>query len=107
MSPLWRDEIAIYLAPRKLALAVTEAGTNVFKHAGSGWIATRLIERDGTRVVEVVAIDKGPGKGALVISQPEVTITGTIRPQHVIGVGAPISGSIEAFAASLDRRIRK
>jgi anti-sigma regulatory factor (Ser/Thr protein kinase) len=44
-----------------LALAVTEAGSNVFKHARGGSIVARILERGDTRGVEVMAIDKGPG----------------------------------------------
>jgi len=48
-------------AAGELALAVTEAGSNVFKHAGHGCIAARVIERAGALGIEVMAIDKGPG----------------------------------------------
>jgi anti-sigma regulatory factor (Ser/Thr protein kinase) len=45
----------------ELALAVTEAGTNIFKHAREGSIVARVLERGGAFGVEVLAIDKGPG----------------------------------------------
>jgi len=45
----------------ELALAVTEAGTNIHKHAREGSIVARVLERDGAYGVEVMAIDKGPG----------------------------------------------
>ena len=45
----------------ELALAVTEAGSNVFKHARAGSIAARIIQRGTAFGVEVMAIDKGPG----------------------------------------------
>jgi anti-sigma regulatory factor (Ser/Thr protein kinase) len=48
-------------AAGELALAVTEAGSNVFKHARGGWITARVIERAGALGVEVMAIDRGPG----------------------------------------------
>ncbi len=35
--------------------------------------------------------------GAAVISRPASSFNGTIRPQHVIGVGAGLTGDIEAF----------
>src|SRR5688500_20096394 len=45
----------------KFALLVTEAATNIAKHAGRGEIMLRSIDgRDG-RAVELVAIDGGPG----------------------------------------------
>ena len=48
-------------AAGELALAVTEAGSNVCKHARDGFIVARVIERGGELGVEVMAIDKGPG----------------------------------------------
>jgi anti-sigma regulatory factor (Ser/Thr protein kinase) len=48
-------------AAGELALAVTEAGTNIFKHAREGSIVARILERGGAYGVEVLAIDKGPG----------------------------------------------
>jgi anti-sigma regulatory factor (Ser/Thr protein kinase) len=45
----------------ELALAVTEAGTNIFKHAREGNLVARILERGGSHGIEVIAIDKGPG----------------------------------------------
>ena len=45
----------------RLALVVSEAATNVLKHAQRGELVVRAIEHDGTRGVEVLAIDAGPG----------------------------------------------
>lgn len=45
----------------ELALAVTEAATNIHKHAQRGRILVRAIERDKAFGVEVLAIDRGPG----------------------------------------------
>jgi anti-sigma regulatory factor (Ser/Thr protein kinase) len=45
----------------ELALAVTEAGTNIAKHAREGSIVARILERGGARGVEVLGIDKGRG----------------------------------------------
>ena len=55
-------------AAGELALAVTEAGTNVFKHARSGSIVARVIERAGVLGIEVLAIDKGPGMANIAAS---------------------------------------
>jgi anti-sigma regulatory factor (Ser/Thr protein kinase) len=41
-----------------LSLLVTEAATNILKHAGSGHIVVRRI---GDAEVEMIALDKGPG----------------------------------------------
>jgi multidrug resistance efflux pump len=43
----------------------------------------------------------GRNVGAAVIATPEVSLNGTIRPQHVAGVGSKIEGNIEAFMANV------
>lgn len=45
----------------QLALVITEASTNVLKHAGVGQILLRALYQDGHAGIEVVVIDKGPG----------------------------------------------
>jgi anti-sigma regulatory factor (Ser/Thr protein kinase) len=45
----------------KVALAVTEAGTNLVKHASHGELLMRGIGHAGDPGVEVLAIDRGPG----------------------------------------------
>ena len=45
----------------ELALAVTEAGSNIAKHAREGAIVARILERGGAEGIEILAIDKGPG----------------------------------------------
>ena len=47
----------------RLALVVTEAGTNIVKHAREGEILLRRIQRDGRNGVEMHALDRGPGIG--------------------------------------------
>lgn len=39
--------------------------------------------------------------GAAVITNPEISLSGTIRPQHITGVGASIEGNIETFMANV------
>jgi len=48
-------------AAGQLAIAVTELGTNIVKHAQRGTIALRRLEANGTAGVEVLAIDRGAG----------------------------------------------
>ena len=55
-------------AAGELALAVTEAGSNVFKHARGGAIVARIIDGRGAYGVEVLAIDKGPGMANIAAS---------------------------------------
>lgn len=45
----------------KLAIVITEAATNIIKHAVSGRILLRVLQRDGVSGVEVLALDNGPG----------------------------------------------
>lgn len=45
----------------KAALVITEAATNILKHAGSGDILLRGLAEGDARGVEILAIDKGPG----------------------------------------------
>jgi anti-sigma regulatory factor (Ser/Thr protein kinase) len=45
----------------KIGIAVNEAGTNIVKHAGRGRLLLRALECDGTRGIEVLALDSGPG----------------------------------------------
>lgn len=49
----------------KVALVITEAATNIFKHAGSGDILLRGLAEGDARGIEILAIDKGPGFGNL------------------------------------------
>jgi anti-sigma regulatory factor (Ser/Thr protein kinase) len=44
-----------------VAIAVTEAATNVIKHAVRGKMLLRAVERHGVGGVEILALDKGPG----------------------------------------------
>lgn len=48
-------------AAGQLAVAVTEAASNVLKHARRGRILVRVIERGASRGIEVLAVDGGPG----------------------------------------------
>lgn len=45
----------------QLALVITEAATNIVKHAGFGQILLRALEEGGLAGIEVIALDKGPG----------------------------------------------
>jgi anti-sigma regulatory factor (Ser/Thr protein kinase) len=47
----------------RLALVVTEASTNIVKHAGEGQVLLRRLHQDGRKGVEMLALDSGPGIG--------------------------------------------
>jgi anti-sigma regulatory factor (Ser/Thr protein kinase) len=44
-----------------LALVVTEAATNIVKHAGRGQLIFRVVQRGSAGGIEVLALDRGPG----------------------------------------------
>lgn len=45
----------------RVAIVATELSTNILKHAGRGDIHLAVVQGNGTRGVEIVAIDRGPG----------------------------------------------
>jgi anti-sigma regulatory factor (Ser/Thr protein kinase) len=45
----------------KVALAVTEAATNIIKHAGSGKVVLGPLLRGSSTGLEILALDRGPG----------------------------------------------
>jgi anti-sigma regulatory factor (Ser/Thr protein kinase) len=45
----------------KIGLCVTEAATNIVKHAGTGKIVLRVLERGAVTGLEIIALDRGPG----------------------------------------------
>lgn len=45
----------------QVAIVITEAGTNIVKHAKDGEILLRAVQADGHDGIEIIALDKGPG----------------------------------------------
>lgn len=45
----------------KVAIVVTEAATNLVKHTPQGQLLARAFDRHGVAVIEVLALDQGPG----------------------------------------------
>lgn len=45
----------------RLAIAVTEAATNIIRHAGRGVLVLRTLNAESNPAVEMLALDKGPG----------------------------------------------
>jgi anti-sigma regulatory factor (Ser/Thr protein kinase) len=45
----------------RLAIIVTEAATNIVRHAGRGYVVLRAFSTPATAVIELLALDKGPG----------------------------------------------
>ena len=51
----------------RLAIVVTEAATNIVRHAGGGFIVLRALGTDGesAMAIEMLALDKGPGMSSV------------------------------------------
>jgi len=69
----------------QLALAVTEAATNLHKHASQGSMLLRIARDDGRPGIEMVTIDAGPGfRDAGAVLRDGYSTSGTLG----IGLGA-------------------
>jgi anti-sigma regulatory factor (Ser/Thr protein kinase) len=81
----------------KAGLCVTEAATNIVKHAGTGQIVLRVLQRDTVSGLEMLALDKGPGISNLKSSlQDGVSSAGT--PGNGLGALARLSQAFEVYA---------
>jgi anti-sigma regulatory factor (Ser/Thr protein kinase) len=86
-------------AAGELAVAVTEAGSNMFKHARGGSIAARIVDGKHMSGVEVIAIDKGPGIANLAASMRDGHSTsGT--PGHGLGALQRMTSEMEVWSRS-------
>jgi anti-sigma regulatory factor (Ser/Thr protein kinase) len=84
-------------AAGELALAVTEAATNIVKHAREGAIVARIVERGGVEGIEILAIDKGPGIGNVAASMRDGhSTTGT--PGSGLGALQRIASGLEIWS---------
>ncbi|MDQ1673822.1 MAG: hypothetical protein QOC98_2384 [Frankiaceae bacterium] len=69
----------------EVGIAVTEAGTNLIKHATEGSLLLRAVRHDTGAMVEFLAVDSGPGMPDMDVAvQDGHTTTGTLG----IGLGA-------------------
>ena len=69
----------------QLAIVITEAATNIVKHAVEGELLLRSLELDGRFGVEVIAVDRGPGMGNVALRMEDGnSTTGT----YGVGFGA-------------------
>ena len=81
----------------QLAIIITEAATNIVKHAGDGEILLRALDIDGLRGVEVIALDRGPGMGNVALRMEDGHSTaGT----YGVGLGAiaRLSQELDVFS---------
>ncbi len=69
----------------QVALVITEAATNIVKHAREGEILLRALEAHGKSGVEVIALDRGPGMANIALRMEDGHSTvGT----YGVGMGA-------------------
>jgi anti-sigma regulatory factor (Ser/Thr protein kinase) len=81
----------------QLAIIVTEAVTNILKHAGDGWLFIAPVRRHGKAAIEVVALDRGEGIANIAQSLRDgISTTGTAGT----GLGAikRLSQEFDAFS---------
>lgn len=72
-------------AAGQLAIMITEAATNIVKHASAGEILLRPVRRGDMDGIEVIAIDVGPGMVNLAASMRDGTST---AGSYGVGLGA-------------------
>ncbi len=69
----------------QVAIVITEAATNIVKHAREGEILLRSLEADGRFGIEIVALDRGPGMANVALRMEDGNSTaGT----YGVGLGA-------------------
>ena len=69
----------------KVAIAVSEAATNILKHAQHGEILLRPLHSGAARGIEIIALDRGPGIASLPASMADGTST---AGSYGVGMGA-------------------
>ncbi|MYN27913.1 ATP-binding SpoIIE family protein phosphatase [Duganella levis] len=91
----------------QLAIIITEAASNIIKHAGEGRLRVTMAVHGGQRCIEVLALDNGPGIGNLAQAMLDgVSSTGTAgtglgamrRLADQLDVYAPLGKGTALFA---------
>ena len=82
----------------ELAIVVTEAASNILKHAGHGEILMRPLQSASRTGVEIIAIDSGAGMASLSASLQDGRTT---AGSYGVGLGAMrrLSASFDAYSA--------
>ena len=81
----------------KVALAVTEAATNIVKHAGSGKILLAPLVRGTAVGLEILALDRGPGISNITASMRDGYSTAGSMGSG-LGALARVSPSFELYS---------
>ena len=85
-------------ASGRLSLVITEAATNILKHAGEGQLFLTRVRSGEINGIEILALDKGPGISNLSNSLHDgVTTVGT--PGNGLGALRRLSDSFDAYSA--------
>ena len=83
----------------QLALAVTEAGSNIVKHARAGTILIRALSAEGSSGIEILALDKGPGMVDVALSMRDgYSTAGT--PGTGLGALSRVTEQLEIYSRS-------
>jgi len=83
----------------KVGLCVTEAATNIVKHARTGKVLLRVLERGDVLGLEIIALDRGPGIPNLQASLRDgVSTAGS--PGTGMGAMTRLANNFEAYAPS-------
>lgn len=69
----------------EVAIVVSEAATNILKHAGHGEILLRPLRSGAAKGIEVLALDQGPGIASMAASMADGTST---AGSYGVGMGA-------------------
>lgn len=72
-------------AAGEVAIVVTEAATNILKHAGHGEILLRPLVERGAHGIEILALDRGPGMANVAASMADGQST---AGSYGVGLGA-------------------
>jgi anti-sigma regulatory factor (Ser/Thr protein kinase) len=84
-------------AAGRVAIVVTEAATNVFKHGGGGEIILAALDDDGRRGVQLLALDRGRGMASVTESRRDgFSTAGT--PGNGLGAIARLAHSHDIFS---------
>jgi anti-sigma regulatory factor (Ser/Thr protein kinase) len=80
----------------ELALAVTEAATNITKHAREGAIVARVLPRGESGGIEILAIDRGPGMDVAASMRDGHSTSGT--PGSGLGALSRVASGLEIWS---------
>ena len=90
----------------QVALAVTEAATNIVKHAGTGKILLAPLARGGAAGLEILALDRGPGIANVGVSLRDGYSTAGSMGSG-LGALSRVSPSFEHCPSLTDYRTRR